>query len=35
MEMVRFDSKVGQIGLKWDKSGTFSDPISVHFLLVL
>ena len=26
----RFGSKVGQIGLKWDKSGTFSDQISVH-----
>ena len=28
---VRFDSKVGQIGPKWDKSGTYSDQISVHF----
>ena len=27
----RFGSKVGQIGPKWDKSGTFSDQISVHF----
>ena len=26
----RFDSKVGQIGSKWDKSGAFSDQISVH-----
>ena len=26
----RFGSKVGQIGPKWDKSGTFSDQISVH-----
>ena len=26
----RFDSKVGQIGPKWDKSGAFSDQISVH-----
>ena len=22
---------MGQIGAKWDKSGTFSDQISVHF----
>ena len=28
---VRFGPKVGQIGPKWDKSGTFSDQISVHF----
>ena len=27
----RFGSKVGQIDPKWDKSGTFSDQISVHF----
>ena len=26
----RFGSKVGQIGPSWDKSGTFSDQISVH-----
>ena len=26
----RFCSKVGQIGPKWDKSGTFSCQISVH-----
>ena len=26
----RFGSKVGQIAPKWDKSGDFSDPISVH-----
>ena len=26
-----FGSKVGQIGPIWDKSGTFSDQISVHF----
>ena len=26
----RFCSKVGQIGPKWDKSGAFSDQISVH-----
>ena len=26
----RFGSKVGQIGPKLDKSGTFSDHISVH-----
>ena len=26
----RFVSKVGQIGPKWDKSGAFSDQISVH-----
>ena len=26
----RFGSKVGQIGPKLDKSGTFSDQISVH-----
>ena len=23
--------KMGQFGPKWDKSGTFSDKISVHF----
>ena len=28
---VRFGLKVGQIGPKWDKSGTFSDQILVHF----
>ena len=28
---VRFGSKVGQIGPKLNKSGTFSDQISVHF----
>ena len=27
----RFGYKVGQIRPKWDKSGTFSDQISVHF----
>ena len=26
----RFGSKVGPIGPKWDKSGAFSDQISVH-----
>ena len=26
----RFCSNVGQIGPKWDKSGAFSDQISVH-----
>ena len=26
----RFGSKVGQKSPKWDKSGTFSDQISVH-----
>ena len=26
----RFGFKVGQIGPKWDKSGAFSDQISVH-----
>ena len=26
----RFGSKEGQIGPKWDKSGAFSDQISVH-----
>ena len=26
----RFGSEVGQIGPKWDKSGAFSDQISVH-----
>ena len=29
----RFDSKVGQIGSKWNKSGAFSDQISVHLAL--
>ena len=28
---IRFYPKVGQITSKWDKSGTFSDQISVHF----
>ena len=28
--VVRFGSKVGQIGPKWEKSGAFSDQISVH-----
>ena len=28
---VRFGSKKGQISPKWDKSGVFSDQISVHF----
>ena len=28
---VRFGSKIDQIGLKWDKSGTFEDYFSVHF----
>ena len=28
----RFGSKVGQISPKWDKSGAFSDHISVHFV---
>ena len=26
-----FELKVGQVGSKWDKSGAFSDQISVHF----
>ena len=26
----RFGSKLGKIGPKWDKSGAFSDQISVH-----
>ena len=26
----RFGSKLGQIRSKWDKTGTFSDQISVH-----
>ena len=26
-----FGYKVGQIATKWDKFGTFSDQISVHF----
>ena len=29
----RFGSKVGQIGPKWDKSGAFSDQISVHLAI--
>ena len=29
--VTRFGPKMGQIGPKWDKSGTFSDQISVHF----
>ena len=29
--MTRFEPKVGQISPKWDKSGTYSDQISVHF----
>ena len=29
--IARFGPKVGQIGPKWEKSGTFSDQISVHF----
>ena len=28
---VSFGTKMGQIGLKWDKSWTFSDQISLHF----
>ena len=28
---VRFETKVGHIGPKWDKSKTFLDQISVHF----
>ena len=28
---VRIGLKVSQIAPKWDKSGTFSDKISVHF----
>ena len=31
---VGFGFKMGQIGSKWDKSGTFSDQISVHFCLL-
>ena len=31
---LRFLTKVGQVRLKWYKSGTFSDHISVHFGLV-
>ena len=27
----RFGPKVGQIGPKWDKSGKFSDQISIYF----
>ena len=29
--LTRFGLKMGQIGPKWDKSGTFSDQIPVHF----
>ena len=29
--MTRFGPKMGQIGPKWVKSGTFSDQISLHF----
>ena len=29
--LTRFEHKMGQIGRKWDESGTFSDQISVHF----
>ena len=29
--MTSFGPKVGQIGTKWDKSGTFPDQISIHF----
>ena len=28
---IRFSPKVGQLSHKWDKSGSFSDQISVHF----
>ena len=28
---VRYGRKVGQIGTNWDKSGTFSDQVLVHF----
>ena len=28
---IKFGFKVDQIDPKWDKSGTFSDQISVHF----
>ena len=31
----RFGYRVGQIGPKWDKSGTFVDQISVHFTEVV
>ena len=32
---VRFGmSEVGEIGHKWDKSGSFSDKILVHFYLI-
>ena len=31
--VTRFGHKVGQIGPKWDKSGIFSDKISVYFWL--
>ena len=30
---VTSGSIVGQIGPRWDKSGTFSDQISIHFSL--
>ena len=29
--VTRFGPKMGQIGPKWEKSGSFSDQISVHF----
>ena len=29
--LTRCGPKMGQIGPKWDKAGTFSDQISVHF----
>ena len=29
--VTKLGPKMGQIGPKWDKSGTFSDQISVHF----
>ena len=32
--IVRLEPKVDQIGPIWDKSRTFSDPISVHFASV-
>ena len=30
LSVTRFGPKVGQFGPKWDKSGAFSDQISVH-----
>ena len=30
---LRFGPKVGQVGLKWDKSGTFSDQTSLIYFL--